>query len=179
MDKLPFSNDSVKEENEPRTLWIQEGITAFKPHKQEDLLLTEEEVRHLGLSDARLLDPSTLKILKAQLDKAHKGKEAEIADAVKQGNACILLQLFDRLGCGISEGCIVEPTTGKRFHKASLENFMELVKSLLEQAKHDERERIINYLRIRWACYESNNITGKSRHTFKLAENWKEALKGR
>jgi len=40
-----------------------------------------------------------------------------------------------------------------------------------------ERERIIKYLDIRWAFYEGNIRTGKSRVTFNLPEDWKRALK--
>ena len=37
-DRLPFGDDSVKEENLPRDAWVQEGMTVFtKPSKTDEL----------------------------------------------------------------------------------------------------------------------------------------------
>lgn len=46
-----------------------------------------------------------------------------------------------------------------------------------ERGGENERERIIKYLKIRWCQYESNEITGMSRHTFALPKDWEQALK--
>ena len=49
----------------------------------------------------------------------------------------------------------------------------------LKQLKDDREtvKEIIKYFRIRWRGYESNKITGETRHTFVLSEDWEQALK--
>ncbi len=49
----------------------------------------------------------------------------------------------------------------------------------LKQLKADREtvKEIIKYFRIRWRGYESNKITGETRHTFVLPEDWEQSLK--
>lgn len=44
-DRIPFSDDSVKEDNLPRTPWAQEGITIFKDIAPEDIIRMGQEGR--------------------------------------------------------------------------------------------------------------------------------------
>jgi len=47
----------------------------------------------------------------------------------------------------------------------------------IEEAKREERERIIKYLKIRWRSYKTDKLTGVWRHAFALPEDWEQALK--
>ena len=46
---------------------------------------------------------------------------------------------------------------------------------ITEEAKREELVRIIEYLKVRFVCYDGNDH--RSRVTFKLPENWEQALK--
>lgn len=43
--------------------------------------------------------------------------------------------------------------------------------------RQNEREKILDYLEYWWRKYESNTLTGDSRHTFQLPEDWEEAIR--
>ena len=43
--------------------------------------------------------------------------------------------------------------------------------------REQERERIIQFLKLRWRQYEGNLLDGTSIHTFSLAEDWQKELR--
>ena len=118
--------------------------------------------------------PEFLRIAQAQLDKALKARldRPELREEVK----IIVASVYNVAKHSNSRKACDEPFV----HKITLEwatgEILTLI-SDIKEAKREEREKVIKYLKVRWCSYAQNIHMGISRHTFALPKDWEQALK--